>query len=156
MRVDMQGFAFHTFAAVMTFTVLAFPTPSDLYNTVASRFADNSLQEINSFPTIEGNEPPVNTFVDTEEFVPVIAACVVAARDSASFDPIKCEDAIQQLAAETGSPPAAARIATDEAILQVATSFYCRAKWTEAKRFGRAFDINDCMGTDLPLAQPIN
>ena len=44
----------------------------------------------------------------------------------------------------------------DEAILQVATSFYCRAKWTEAKRFGRAFDINDCMGSDLLLAQPLD
>ena len=156
MRVDMQGFAFHTFAAVMTFTVLTFPTPSDLYNTVASRFADNSLQEINSFPTIEGNEPPVNTFVDTEEFVPVIAACVVAAQDPSSFDPIQCEDAIQQLAVVTGSPPAATRIATDEAVLQVATSFYCRAEWAEARRFGRTFDVNDCMGSDLVLAQPLD
>lgn len=155
MPVSMQGFAFHTFAAVMTFTVLAFPTPSDLIHLVSEQFQDRKLNEIRSFPTIEGYEPPVNSLIDTQEFVPVISACVVEARAGEDFDPEPCNQALDQLAQMTGNRPAAERITSDEEALRLATTFYCRAEWVEAQRFGRFFDLNKCMGPNLSLAQAV-
>lgn len=156
MRVDMQGFAFHTFAAVMTFTVLAFPTPSDLYHTVAARFSDTSLNEIRSFPTIEAYDPPVNSFVDSQEFVPVISACIVDARSSSGVDPSRCDAALSSLENITGTTPAVTRITTDQEALKIATAFYCRAEWTEMQRLGRTFDLNNCMGPYLAVAQAVD
>lgn len=156
MLQHMQGFAFHTFAAVMTFTVLAFPTPSDLYNTVASRFSDTTLNEIRSFPTIEGYAPPVNNLVDSQEFIPVISACVVRARSTETFDPNECQAALSGLEAVTGTVPAVARITTDQEALKIATSFYCRAEWANQQRLGHTFDLNNCMGQYLAVAQALD
>ncbi len=156
MPVSMQGFAFHTFAAVMTFTVLAFPTPSDLYGLVSEQFSDGKINEIRSFPTVEAYQPPVNSFIDTQEFIPVISACVVKARFGEEFDPVGCEQALYELAEVTGDRPAAGRIIRDQETLRLATAFYCRAEWAEAKRHDRKFDLNKCMGPNLSLAQAVD
>lgn len=156
MPIKMQGFAFHTFAAVMTLTVLAFPTPSDLYNTVAARFSDTSLNEIRSFPTVEGYSPPVNNLVDSQEFVPVIRACLVDARSASGNDPVECSEALSDLEVRTGSTPAISRITTDGEALKVATAFFCRAQWSEQQRLGHDFDLDNCMGQYLAVAQQVN
>lgn len=156
MPIKMQGFVFHTFAAVMTFTVLAFPTPSDLYNTVASRFADTSLNEIRSFPTIEGYQPPINNLVDSQEFLPVIEACLVPVRGDVGSTPERCDEALSDLTILNGSTPAISRITTDTEALKVATSFFCRAQWTEQRRLGHNFDLDNCMGQYLAVAQALD
>ena len=156
MPIKMQGFVFHTFAAVMTFTVLAFPTPSDLYNTVAARFANTSPNEIRSFPTIEGYQPPINNLVDSQEFIPVIQACIVPARSETGSDPVRCEEALYDLAVLTGSTPAISRITTDEEALKVATAFFCRSEWADQQRLGHNFDLDNCMGQYLAVAQDLD
>lgn len=156
MPVSMQGFAFHTFAAVMTFTVLAFPSPSDLYNSVVTRFSDHKINEIRSFPSVEGYQPPVNSFIDTAEFLPVISACVVNARSDDQFDPEPCQEALDGLSLVTGTTPAASRITRDGEALRLALSFYCRAEWAYAEQRGQIFDLNNCMGSNLSLAQQVD
>lgn len=156
MSVSMQGISFHAFAAVMTFTVLAFPTPTDLVDRIKAQFSDSKVTEIKSFPTIEGHNPPLNSVIDAKEFVPVISACVVGEEAGFRSADRACSVALTELAEATGDVQIAERITQDKQAVELATSFYCRAKWAESYRFGRFFDVYDCMGSNDPLAQPLD
>ena len=138
----MHGLTSHVFAATMTFMVLTFPTPQDLFRAVKGPASENA-QEIKRFPTLEAYDPPLDTFVSMEDYLPVVAACIAPRLDGQ--EPTEdCATAIASINPAVGIDEAQ-RIMADETTIQIATKFYCRAMWAEALRNRRAFDTSTCL-----------
>lgn len=145
MTAPMNGLISHTFAFVMILAVVNFSSPREF---VAAFFGQDQtpekVREIENLPTIIDYQPPLNVVLAPEEFVPVVTAC---------FDPMTvsngrsngCQAALDSLAVDTGVPATIERIASDQEALRVASGFYCRALWAEARKDRRVFDYESCL-----------
>lgn len=138
----MQGFTAHLFAAGMTFTVLTFPTPGDLMKALSGAPSEEA-QEIKRFPAMQADNPPIDASISMEEYLPVVSACFVP--DSmASAGTEECASAIAAVRGVDG-PEAVARITSDQEMLRIAQTFYCRSLWAESLRDRRSFDAGLCL-----------
>lgn len=142
----MQGITSHAFAAVMTFTVLTFPTPSDLVDAFQGRphHVEKTI-EIGQFPTLVAYEPPVNNMLAPDDLFPVVSACIIPGSERPVAASPDCQTALDRLADATGVPQTVDRIAYDAEALILASTYFCRAQWAEAMRVGETFDPTGCI-----------
>lgn len=147
MTAPMNGLVSHAFAFVMILTVVNFSTPREF---AAAFFGQDQtpekVREIENLPTIIDFQPPLNVVLAPEEFVPVVAACFDPSTISSGRS-TGCQSALDSLAVDTGVPATIERIASDQEALRVASGFYCRALWAEARMDRRVFDYESCLGT---------
>lgn len=145
MTAPMNGLISHTFAFVMILAVVNFSSPREFVAAFFERDqTPEKVREIENLPTIIDYEPPLNVVLAPEEFVPVVTACFepVTMRSGVSEG---CQTALDSLAADTGVPATVERIASDQQALRVASGFYCRALWAEARKDRRNFDYESCL-----------
>lgn len=147
MKSDMNGLTAHAFAFVMILAVVNFSTPRELWNEiVGAKPLPEKAQEIERLPTlILTDEKPLNSVMGPEEFIPIVANCFEPSAPILRHKSPECQTALDSLSSDNGVTLVADRIASDEASLQVAASYYCRALWAEAMERRQDFDPIGCL-----------
>lgn len=148
----MNGITAHAFAAVMTATVVLFPTPSDLWDTVTrkpisserARVLDTGVDR----PELVSLTPQTSTSAITEaleycaeNFSGLLSAQVAECQSLMAF-------AARRIGREADTPQAVAI----ENQLSLTITLYCRHQWADAQQFNRPFDIQDCQNGLAGLA----
>lgn len=154
MRGTMHGISAHAFAAVMTLMVITFPSPTDLLRSLGVK-TDEKVQEIKSFPNLAGEPATLDQTVAMEDFIPVVAACILPQGDTPA-ERRACDEALSAFDNPGEIGAATKRITSDQATVQVALAYFCRAEWADAQRNRRIFDTDNCLGSNLPLAQAVD
>lgn len=147
MTFHMNGFASHALAAVMTFTVLTFPTPSDLMRAIR---AETSPTPLGSLPTLEGISPPKDVALSVSKLYPAIASCVPVDGKLGELS-TACMEALDAIQDPSARDPFI-RITQDPKAAELAVSFYCRSLWAEKTRRGESFDASGCLAPLSALA----
>jgi hypothetical protein len=146
--IIMQGVT-TLFAAVMTVTVINFPTPSDLREALRStNEADAiSLQSGGTEPLLP---EPVDGNLTTDEVTSQLQAC----SDSlAAAVPYGLEDCRKTLVVSRDMIERT-EVANDlRAKFDLTMALFCRVNWVEQTSEGEPFDVKTCKGVALALAE---
>jgi len=151
--LTMNGMISHAFAAIMTATVVMFPTPKDLWETITdnpltadqARVIDSGV--IRTFPA---------NLSERTTLAEINAALDYCANNFASHLPVhvaECETLMlfaTQRIAEVPSPENASLAQR----LDLTLALYCRQQWAGVRQLNAAFDIDACRADRTRLADP--
>lgn len=154
-RSMMNGMTSHAFAAIMTATVVMFPSPEDLYRTV---FPTEPVPETasmvsggveRSFPSILTADAPAALIEEALDY------CAADLSGTLPIHVSECQAIMELATARIGSNQSAPELASAEQKLQLTRSLYCRNLWADARRDDRIFDVTACQSLTPPLAEAI-
>lgn len=144
----MQGFSTF-FATAMTVTVISFPTPGDLYDTMFPPSENRSAEVVSGgvvpdLPKTDARSPA--------QLAEELDAC----RDSLSgVLPISlatCREVLVEAAVQIEANPSGPMTSEIEGKADLVAALYCRTEWVEAMRESDTFDLDQCQGQVLALA----
>ena len=135
------------FATIMTVTVISFPTPRDLKDTVFPP-GDTAKAEIVD-GGIAPNLPAAIDETKPGELADQLDVCVDSLSAAVPFGIETCRDTIMAAGSVIAKLPPGNEL--DEK-LKLATALYCRVEWVETAAAGRGFDLKSCEGIALALA----
>lgn len=151
--IMMNGITAHAFAAIMTATVLVFPSPKDLYRTI---FPTEPVAETasmvsggveRSFPSILSVDTPATLIEEALDY------CAADLSGTLPIHVSECQAIMELATARIGSNQSAPELASAEQKLQLTRSLYCRNLWADAHRNDRIFDVKACQSLTQPLAE---
>ena len=152
--LTMNGMISHAFAAVMTATVVMFPTPKDLWETVTEKpmTADQArvieTGVIRSFPTSLSERTPISEIASALDF---------CANNFASPLPVyvaECEALMFYTAQRLMADPSMINDLVARR-LDLAMALYCRQQWAGARQINGAFNIDACREDRARLADQL-
>ena len=145
--ITMQGLS-TAFATLMTVTVISFPTPRDLLDTVFPPSTGGETAQIVS-GGMEPNLPARIEDMTPGEITEQLDACTDSLSAAVPFGIETCRDTIMAAGSVIAKLPPGNEL--DEK-LKLATALYCRVEWVEMAAAGRGFDLKSCEGIALALA----
>lgn len=145
--IIMQGLS-TAFATLMTVTVISFPTPRDLLDTVFPPSTGGETVEIVS----GGMEPKLPGQIEDMtpgEITEQLDACADSLSAAIPFGIDTCRNTIMVSGLFVSKHPGEQEVADK---LELATALYCRVEWVNAAAESHGFDRKACEGLALALA----
>lgn len=142
----MQGFS-TLFATVMTFTVITFPTPRDLYDTVFPPTKDGTAEVISG--GVVPDLPKASNDLDPAALVADLSACVDSLSAAIPFGVETCRQTIRLSGIIADRDPTLAGLRER---MELATAYLCRVEWVESNTVKVSFDLDSCEGVAVALA----
>lgn len=144
----MQGLSTF-FATAMTVTVISFPTPRDLYQTVFPPTDPRNVEVISG--GVEPELPKQNPRSATE-LVAELDACRDVLSGTVPLRLFTCETLLVDAAVLVRDHPEAELSDELRQKADLVAALYCRHEWAEAMRESDTFDLDQCQGQVLALA----
>lgn len=151
-NIIMNGMTSHAFAALMTATVVMFPTPEDLWKTVMNRPLSAEDASLVSGGVERLFPVALSAATPTQQLTTALGYC---ADDLSGTLPVHTEECIgimglaaQRIAAAPTDPD----LALTEQKLRLARSLYCRQQWAGAMSSESTFDVIQCQTESPGLA----
>lgn len=144
--IIMQGLS-TAFATFMTVTVISFPTPRDLLDTM---FPPGEV--VPATIVSGGVEPSLPAPVESmtaDEITEQLDACTDSLAAAVPFGIATCRNTIMLAGQFSAKHPE--EVATADK-LKLATALYCRVEWVSAAAESHDFDLKSCEGIALALA----
>lgn len=149
----MNGMVSHAFAAVMTATVVMFPTPHDLWETMTrapvtpdqARVLQAGIER--SFPVIVSEDLSITEINQGLDY---------CAANFSRLLPVhiqECQELLEVAALVIGDGPSSPESKAADRRLTLAMSHLCRHQWASANSTERTFDVVECKAGIAPLAE---
>lgn len=149
----LNGITAHAFAAIMTATVVVFPTPKDFWQTVTGSENPIVASRVSRGPAFELPHT-LTERTTTQEANETLAVCSTNFRSLTETQVADCQGFMAYAARQIGSAVRSPEIEVLDQRLRLSITVYCRHKWASALGVREDFDPDTCQNGLARLADP--